>query len=81
MSQSTLEPPIESLLSRLFRHIVPSLLTPLSPQSKFNYWRMPSDLYFKVYSTLAKSTRSAYEYVAHNSFEVLENLNKSSSFF
>ena len=60
MSESIIDPRTESLLSRLFRNTVPSLLTRLNDQSTYSYWRMPSELYFQIYSLLAKSTKSAY---------------------
>jgi hypothetical protein len=60
MSQTMFDPRMESLLLRLFRNIVPALLTRLTEQSTFSYWRMPSELYFQIYSMLAKSTKSAY---------------------
>ncbi|CAF5197105.1 unnamed protein product, partial [Rotaria magnacalcarata] len=62
MAQSILDPSTESLLSRLFRNILPSSLTLLSTQSAFSYWRMPLNLYFQTYSILAKSTKSAYRF-------------------
>ena len=62
MSQTIVDPRVESLFSRLFRNVVPSLLTRLTEHSTFSYWRMTSDLYFQHYSVLAKSTKSAYRY-------------------
>ncbi|CAF2396050.1 unnamed protein product [Rotaria sp. Silwood2] len=62
MVQTIIDPHTDSLLSRLFRNILPASLTPLTAQSRFSYWRMPSDLYFQTYSMLAKSTRSAYQF-------------------
>ncbi|CAF3080993.1 unnamed protein product [Rotaria socialis] len=62
MAQRILDPSTESLLSRLFRNILPSSLTLLCTQSAFSYWRMPLDLHFQTYSILAKSTKSAYRF-------------------
>ncbi|CAF0810559.1 unnamed protein product [Rotaria sordida] len=61
-AQTIIDPHTDSLLSRLFRNMLPASLTPLTTQSKFSHWRMSSDLYFQTYSTLAKSTRSAYQF-------------------
>lgn len=66
MSQSIIDPRTQSLFLRLFRNIIPSVLSPLIEQSTFSYWRMPSDLYFQTYSILAKSTKSAYRYKIQN---------------
>jgi hypothetical protein len=63
MSQSIFDPRTESVLLRLFRNIVPALLTRLTDHSTFSYWRMPPELYFQIYSMLAKSTKSVYRYV------------------
>jgi hypothetical protein len=74
MSQTIVDPRTFSLFSRLFRNIVPSSLTPLTEQSTFSYWRMPSDLYFQTYSILAKSTTSAYQYKIKKIFENISKL-------
>jgi len=66
MSQTIGDPRTQSLLLRLFQNTVPSILTSLTEQSTFSYWRMPSDLYFQTYSILAKSTKSAYRYKIKN---------------
>lgn len=60
MSEPILDSRTESLLARLFRNTVPSVLTRLTDQSRFSYWRVPSELYFQMYSVVAKSTKSAY---------------------
>lgn len=73
MSQTVVDPSTFSLFSRLFRNIVPASLTPLTEQSTFSYWRMPSDLYFQTYSILAKSTKSAYRYKIKKK-EIVENI-------
>jgi hypothetical protein len=62
MEQTIVDPRTESLFSRLFRNNSRSSLTRLTEQSTFSYWRMPSDLYFRTYSILARSTKSAYRY-------------------
>jgi hypothetical protein len=77
MLQTIFDPRTESLLSRLFRNIVPSVLTRLTEQSRFSYWRMPSDLYFQMYSILAKSTKSAYRYAISS---IREKFSKVSNF-
>jgi len=68
MSQTIADPRTYSSFSRLFRNVTPSILTPLTEQSTFSYWRMPSDLYFQTYSILAKFTKSAYRYEIKKTF-------------
>ena len=60
MSEPILDSRTENCLARLFRNTFPMVLTRLTEQSRFSYRRMPSELYFQIYSLLAKSTKSAY---------------------